>query len=61
MEAACSNQTRDMMPGRKPVAFWKPILSREWMEWGIRGHYGHETGAMISGMLVGLTLRVARS
>ena len=24
--------------------------------WGIRGQYGHETGAMIAGMLVGLTL-----
>ena len=26
------------------------------MGWGIRGQYGHETGAMIPGVLVGLTL-----
>jgi hypothetical protein len=26
------------------------------MAWGIRGQYGHETGAMIAGMLVGFTL-----
>ena len=24
--------------------------------WGIRGQYGHETGAMIAGVLVGFTL-----
>lgn len=26
------------------------------MGWGIRGQYGHETGAMIAGVLIGLTL-----
>lgn len=26
------------------------------MGWGIRGQYGHETGAMIAGLLVSLTL-----
>ena len=26
------------------------------MGWGIRGQYGHETGAMLSGALVGFTL-----
>ena len=26
------------------------------MGWGIRGQYGHETGAMIAGLLVGLVL-----
>ena len=26
------------------------------MGWGIRGQYGHETGAMLAGALVGLTL-----
>ena len=26
------------------------------MGWGIRGQYGHETGAMISGVLMGFTL-----
>jgi hypothetical protein len=29
------------------------------MGWGIRGQYGHETGAMIAGLLVGLTLALA--
>ena len=28
------------------------------MAWGIRGQYGHETGAMIAGLLVSLTLAV---
>ena len=26
------------------------------MGWGIRGQYGHETGAMIAGVLVGFTI-----
>ena len=26
------------------------------MGWGIRGQYGHETGAMIAGVLVSLTV-----
>ncbi len=26
------------------------------MGWGIRGQYGHETGAMLAGVLVGYTL-----
>lgn len=26
------------------------------MGWGIRGQYGHETGAMIAGVLVGLAI-----
>ena len=26
------------------------------MGWGIRGQYGHQTGAMIAGLLVGLVL-----
>ncbi len=29
------------------------------MGWGIRGQYGHETGAMIAGVLVGFTLILA--
>lgn len=31
------------------------------MGWGIRGQYGHETGAMIAGLLVGLSLVVTCS
>lgn len=38
---------------------WQPILFAALaggMGWGIRGQYGHETGAMIAGVLVTLTL-----
>ena len=38
---------------------WQPILLAALaggMGWGIRGQYGHETGAMIAGLLVSLTL-----
>ena len=28
--------------------------------WGIRGQFGHETGAMVPGALVGLALAVVR-
>ncbi len=45
--------------GHSPVAFWKPILFGALagaMGWGIRGQYGHETGAMIAGLLVSLVL-----
>ncbi len=41
------------------VPAWKPVLFGALaggMGWGIRGQYGHETGAMIAGLLVGLTL-----
>lgn len=39
--------------------FWQPILLAALaggMGWGIRGQYGHETGAMIAGLLVSLVL-----
>ncbi len=41
------------------VAWWKPVLFAALaggLAWGIRGQYGHETGAMIAGLLVALTL-----
>ncbi len=41
------------------VAAWRPILFGALaggMGWGIRGQYGHETGAMLAGLLVSLTL-----
>ena len=41
------------------VAWWKPVLFAALaggMAWGIRGQYGHETGAMIAGLLVSLVL-----
>ncbi len=42
-----------------PVPWWQPILLAALaggMGWGIRGQYGHETGAMIAGLLVSLVL-----
>jgi hypothetical protein len=41
------------------VRWWHPVLFSALaggMAWGIRGQYGHETGAMIAGLLVSLTL-----
>lgn len=41
------------------VSWWQPTLFAALaggMGWGIRGQYGHETGAMIAGVLVSLTL-----
>lgn len=43
----------------KSVGWWQPVLFAAMaggMGWGIRGQYGHETGAMIAGLLVCLTL-----
>src|SRR5262245_41193590 len=39
--------------------WWKPVLLSALaggLGWGIRGQYGHETGAMIAGVLVSLVL-----
>lgn len=44
-----------------PVPLWKPVLFAALaggLGWGIRGQYGHETGAMIAGLLVSLVLAV---
>jgi len=41
------------------VGWWQPALFTAMaggMGWGIRGQYGHETGAMIAGVLVSFTL-----
>ncbi|MCP4643913.1 MAG: hypothetical protein GY851_25950 [bacterium] len=41
------------------VGWWQPVVFAAMaggMGWGIRGQYGHETGAMIAGVLVSLTL-----
>ncbi len=41
------------------VPLWKPLVFAAMaggMGWGIRGQYGHETGAMIAGLLVALVL-----
>lgn len=43
----------------RSVPFWQPVLLAALagaMGWGIRGQYGHETGAMIPGLLVSLAL-----
>ena len=42
-----------------PPPLWQSILLPAMagaMGWGIRGQYGHETGAMIAGVLVSLVL-----
>lgn len=44
-----------------PAAAWLTVLAAACaggMAWGIRGQYGHETGAMIAGVLVSLVLVV---
>ncbi|HPA45377.1 MAG TPA: hypothetical protein PK395_06395 [bacterium] len=43
----------------REVGWWEPVLFAAMaggMGWGIRGQYGHETGAMIAGLLVTLVL-----
>lgn len=43
----------------KGVPVWQPILFGALaggMAWGIRGQYGHETGAMMAGLAVGLVM-----
>lgn len=45
--------------GGDKVRWWQPVVFAALaggMGWGIRGQYGHETGAMIAGLLVSLTL-----
>ncbi len=52
--ANLSNETNDC-----GTPWWQPVLYASLaggMAWGIRGQYGHETGAMIAGLLVSLTL-----
>jgi len=41
------------------VPIWQPILFGAMaggLAWGVRGQYGHETGAMMAGLLVGFTM-----
>lgn len=45
--------------GKQVAPAWQVVLLSALaggMGWGIRGQYGHETGAMIAGLLVGLVL-----
>ena len=49
----------NMIDQQKDISWWQPVLFAAMaggMAWGIRGQYGHETGAMIAGLLVSLTL-----
>ena len=48
-----TNRSHEFPPVWQAVLF--PALAGA-MGWGIRGQYGHETGAMIAGVLIGLTL-----
>ncbi len=48
-----------MSPEAQSPPLWQCILFAGLaggLAWGIRGQYGHETGAMLAGLLVGLTL-----
>ena len=47
------DRSHEFPPAWQAVLF--PALAGA-MGWGIRGQYGHETGAMIAGVLIGLTL-----
>lgn len=56
-----ANELESIEPGiqQQDVPCWQPVLFAALaggMAWGIRGQYGHETGAMIAGLLVSLTL-----
>lgn len=50
------------MPAKQPglsASMWRCVLYGALaggLAWGIRGQYGHETGAMLAGALIGLTL-----
>ena len=49
----------DQMPTARRPRLWIAVLltgMAAGMGWGIRGQYGHGTGAMIAGVLCGLTL-----
>lgn len=46
-------------PAALEVSVWQPVVlaaAAGGLGWGIRGQYGHETGAMIAGLLVSTTL-----
>jgi hypothetical protein len=52
-------ENQDRIETLSDIPWWKPVLFSAMaggMGWGIRGQYGHETGAMIAGLLVSLTL-----
>ncbi len=53
------NLTLEDQESQTHVLWWQPVVFAAMaggMAWGIRGQYGHETGAMIAGLLVSLTL-----
>lgn len=63
------NESLPLQPSHQPLLpgslsttklpLWQPVILAAMaggMGWGIRGQYGHETGAMIAGLLVGLVL-----
>ncbi|MBX3412446.1 MAG: hypothetical protein KF708_07150 [Pirellulales bacterium] len=52
-----SAESRERTPPRLWIAM--PLMSLAGgMGWGIRGQYGHETGAMMAGLLVGLAIAI---
>lgn len=59
LAGSLNNMTETITNESKTVGVWQPVLFAALaggMAWGIRGQYGHETGAMIAGLLVSLTL-----
>src|SRR5688572_30070075 len=58
-ESTGNTPAKQIPPDPAAVPLWQPVLFAALaggMGWGIRGQYGHETGAMIPGLLVGLVL-----
>jgi hypothetical protein len=58
-ESTGDTAAKQLPPDPAAVPLWQPVLFAALaggMGWGIRGQYGHETGAMIAGLLVGLVL-----
>ncbi|MCZ7634809.1 MAG: hypothetical protein M5U12_01290 [Verrucomicrobia bacterium] len=54
-----STQPSTGHPQARATSAWQVVLGGALaggMGWGIRGQYGHETGAMIAGLLISLTL-----
>lgn len=57
--SATTPSTVSSGPSPLSARFWQPVVLAALagaMGWGIRGQYGHETGAMIPGLLVSLSL-----
>ena len=52
---------QDTEAGPSPIKVLSLAAAAGGLGWGIRGQYGHETGAMIAGVLVGLGYKLAKA